>query len=166
MISGSARWYTVGGHLVTAVKDGLTESVARYGQVPGEIAWDECCAGLLAVSAPRVYLSEIFPEETEVSVSPQCRAPFEVGEFTVSVLRCAPNPDGDGNPPSAAALDAAAALLLQDMAEAMDAVIAVLCALQDADSISDYLADPVEAAGPEGSCMGFTLKVRVGLERP
>ena len=35
MISGKLRWYTVGGYLFQAVKDGLSVSVARSGQVPG-----------------------------------------------------------------------------------------------------------------------------------
>lgn len=167
MISGSARWYTVGGHLVTSVRNGLTASVARWGQVPGDIAWDDCnCDGMLAVSAPRVYLSEAFPEETESFVSSQCRAPFEIGEFTVAVLRCAPQPEGQALAPRADELDTAAGLLLQDMTETMDALQAALCALQDADDISDYMVNPGGSAGPEGACVGFNLRVLVSLERP
>lgn len=165
MIQGSSRWYTVGGYLVTAVKDGLSNTVGRYGQVPGEIAWDECCEGMLAVSTPRVFLSEEFPEETEIPVGNFCQPPYEVGEFTVLVLRCAPVPDSEGNPPSAADLDAGAALVLQDMAETMGAVTSVLCTLKDADSVSDFRVTPAEAAGPEGGCMGLTLRALVSLER-
>ncbi len=166
MITGSARWYTVGGYLVDAVRVGLSSGVARYGQVPGEIAWDNCtCEGVLAVAVPRVFLCEKFPEEAGENVSARCRAPYEVAELTVSVIRCAPNPDGTEAAPDATDLDAAAGLLLQDLAETMDAVSALLCSLLEADTISDYLITPGEAAGPEGGCVGFTLKVLIALDR-
>lgn len=166
MITGSDRWYTVGGHLVTSVRTGLTAGVARAGQVPGEIAWDNCtCEGVLAVSVPRIYLSESFPEETEVPVGVRCQAPYEVGEFTVSVIRCAPQPEGQDMAPEASDLDTAAGLLLQDMSETMDVLSVLLCQLKDADTISDFLITPAEAAGPEGACVGFNLRVLVCLER-
>lgn len=123
MITGTDRWYTVGSYLVTAVKNGLTAGVERYGQVPGEIAWDSCtCKGVLAVTVPRLYLSEEFPEEAEGPVGVRCQAPYEVAEFTVSVIRCAPVPDGDEQAPPASDLDSAAGLLLQDITETLEAV--------------------------------------------
>lgn len=166
MITGSARWYTVGAHLVTGTYGGLTSKPARYGQVPGDIAWDDCnCAGLLAVTVPRIFLSEEFPEEAGAPVGALCQAPYEVGEFTVSVLRCAPQPEGQELSPDVNDLDTAAGLLLQDMAETMDAVSALLCGLKENDDISDYLITPAESAGPEGVCVGFTLRIRISLER-
>lgn len=166
MITGTARWYTVGSYLVNATRTGLSSSVARAGQVPGEIAWDDCnCDGILAVTTPRVFLSENFPDEAEGTVGVRCQAPYEVGEFTVSVLRCAPQPEGQNLSPDADDLDSAAGLMLQDVAETMDAVSALLCQLKDADDISDYLITPAESAGPEGACVGFTLRVLVSLER-
>lgn len=166
MITGSARWYQVGARIVTAVNGGLTVPVARSGQVPGSIAWDDCnCDGLLAVTVPRVYLAERFFEESDGPVGARCRAPYEVADFTVSVLRCAPQPKGQAMSPPAADLDNAAASLLRDIAETMDAVSALMCTLQDSDEISDYFVTPAESAGPEGSCVGFTLRVLVSLER-
>lgn len=166
MITGSDRWYTVGGYLVTAVQAGLSAGVARAGQVPGEIAWDNCtCEGVLAVSVPRIYLSELFPEETETVVGVRCQAPYEVAEFTVSVIRCAPQPEGQDMAPDASDLDTSAGLLLQDMSESMDALSARLCVLKDEESISDFMVAPAEAAGPEGACVGFNLRVLVSLER-
>jgi hypothetical protein len=167
VITGSARWYTVGARIVTAVRTGLSSSVARAGQVPGDIAWDECsCDGALYVTVPRVYLSEAFPAEQETPVGARCRAPYEVGEYTVSVVRCAPQPDGQDIAPFAADLDNAAGLLLQDIAETMDALAVLMCSMDDADEISDYLVTPAESAGPNGDCVGFTLRVLVALERP
>lgn len=167
MISGSARWYTVGARIVTAVRAGLTAGVARAGQVPGEITWDDCnCDGILAVSAPRVFLSELFPDETEGPVGAKCQAPYEVAEYTVAVIRCAPQPQGQKLSPPAAELDTAAGLLLQDIAETLDAASVLLCQMKDADDISDYLITSAESAGPAGACVGFNLRVQVALERP
>ena len=80
-------------------------------------------------------------------------------------MRCAPQPDGVEAAPPADELDAAAGLLLQDTAEVMDAVAVLLCQMQDADDILDYLINPAESVGPEGACVGFTLRVIVGLVR-
>lgn len=166
MITGPARWSTVGAQLVTAVQSGLSVPVGRAGQVPGSIAWDDCnCDGLLAVTVPRIYLSEVFPAESEGPVGSRCRAPYEVADFTVSVLRCAPQPQGQDMSPKASELDTAAAVLLRDIAETMDALAALLCGLQDNDTISDYFITPAESAGPEGACVGFTLRVLISLER-
>lgn len=165
MITGTARWYTIGSLLVTAVRTGLTSSVARYGMVPGEIAWDDChCDGALYVTTPRIYRSERFPAEAEGPVGARCQAPYEVCEYTVSVLRCAPQPEGQELSPDAVDLDTAAGLLLQDVTETMAAVMSLLCQRKDADDISDYFVTPAETAGPEGSCVGFTLRVLVSLE--
>lgn len=166
MITGTDRWYQVGSRLVTAVRAGLTSPVGRAGQVPGEIAWDSCtCEGLLAVTVPRVFLSEEFPAEAEAPVGVRCQAPYEVGEFTVSVIRCAPQPEGQEMAPAVTELDSSAGLLLQDLAETLDAVAVLMCQLKDADTISDYLLSPADSAGPEGACVGFTLRVLVCLER-
>lgn len=165
MITGSARWYTVGQHLVTAVRSGLSSKPKRFGQVPGEIAWDSCdCGGMLAVSLSRLYLSESFPEESE-TVNGACQPPYEVGQFTVAVVRCAPNPDGVESSPRADELDAAAGLLLQDATEMLGAVSAALCRLRETDDVLDYLVTPVEPVGPEGGCVGVNLTARVGLVR-
>lgn len=166
MITGSARWYTVGTYLVTSTYAGLSSKPARYGLVPGEIAWDECdCAGLLAVTLPRVYLSELFPEETDSVIGGRCQAPYEVGEFTVSIVRCVPTAEPPAIAPDADDLDTSAGMIMQDIAETMDALSRALCLYQDNESISDYLITPAESAGPEGKCGGFTLRVRISLER-
>lgn len=165
MISGPGRWYTVGGHILAAVKAGLSSKPSRAGQVPGEIAWDACdCGGMLAVSLSRLYLSEVFPEESE-AFNGACQPPYEVAQFTVAVVRCAPNPDGIESAPKADELDTAAGLLLQDATEMLDAVSSELCRLKADDEVLDYLVTPVEPVGPEGGCVGVNVTVRVCLMR-
>lgn len=166
MTTGTARWYTLGTRLVAAAYDGLSSKPGRKGMVPGEIAWDACdCGGMLAVTVPRIFFSETFPEEAETVVGVRCQAPYEVGEFTVSVVRCSPQPSGAEQAPPASALDAAAGLLLQDTAEVMDAVARALCTMHDGGDIADYLINPAESVGPEGACVGFTLRVFISLVR-
>jgi hypothetical protein len=165
VITGTARWYTVGQNLVASVRTGLTSKPKRVGQVPGEIAWDSCdCGGMLAVSLSRLYLSDVFPEEAE-AVNGACDPPYEVGQFTVAVVRCAPNPDGVESAPPAGELDAAAGLLLQDATEMLGSVSTTLCRLKHDDEVLDYLVTPVEPVGPEGGCVGVNLTVRVCLVR-
>lgn len=165
MITGTARWYTVGQSLVTAVRDGLSSKPKRAGMVPGEIAWDACdCGGMLAVSLSRLYLSDVFPEEAE-TVNGACQSPYEVGQFTVAVVRCAPQPNGAEQAPPADDLDTAAGLLLQDATEMLDSVSAALCRLREDDGVLDYLVTPVEPVGQEGTCVGVNLTARVCLVR-
>lgn len=166
MITGTDRWYVLGAQIVSAVLAELSAGVTRSGQVPGQIAWDDCdCGGQLAVAVPRVYLAETFPEESEGPVGVRCQAPYEVAEYTVSIIRCAPQPKGQALAPVASELDTAAGLLLQDIAETTTAVSRLLCTLHEDEEISDYLVTPAEAAGPEGACVGFTLRVLISLER-
>lgn len=166
MITGTDRWYVLGTRLVDAAYNGLSSKPKRRGMVPGEIAWDACdCGGMLAVTSPRIFYAEVFPEEAETIVGVRCQAPYEVAEFTVSVVRCAPQPSGAEAAPPANELDAAAGLLLQDTAEVMDAVARALCTMHDGDDILDYLINPAEQVGPEGACVGFTLRVLISLVR-
>lgn len=165
-LTGTDRWYVLGSAIVAAVRAGVSASLSRYGQVPGEIAWDDCtCEGVLAVTVPRVYLSDVFPAETEGPVGVSCHAPYEVGEFTVSIIRCAPQPDGQDLAPDADDLDTAAGLLLQDMTETMAAVHDLLCGLSRDDTIDGFLVTPAESQGPEGACVGFTLRTLISLAR-
>lgn len=163
VVTGSARWYNVGSALVTATRTSLSSSVSRYGMVPGDIVWDECCAGALMVSLPRLYRSDEFPAETEGSTGVSCQAPYEVAEYTVSVIRCAPQPQGQDIAVPVADLDTAAGLLAQDMTETMNGLIAYLCGLKRDDVITDFLATPAQTVGPEGDCVGFTLRVLIAL---
>lgn len=165
-LTGTDRWYVLGTALVDATRTGLSASVSRWGQVPGEIAWDNCtCEGVLAVTVPRIYLSDVFPAETEGPVGVSCHAPYEVAEYTVSIIRCAPQPEGQDMAPAADDLDTSAGLLLQDMAETMAAVHDLLCGLSQDDTIDGFIVAPAESAGPEGACVGFNLRVLVSLAR-
>lgn len=160
MISGPTKWYTLAETLRLAIHAGLTVPPDRSGVVPGEIAWDACDCGLLAVAVQRIYLSDIFPNQQTTKISP-CDAAWEVGEIVVQLLRCAP-----ADPvPTVAALDASAQEVLLDAYELLKATSTKLCTLKRTDEIVDFFMSPLTSQGPSGTCVGNELRVLVALPR-
>lgn len=165
MITGSLKWYTVATRIRDAVYAELTTKPDRHGVVPGAIAWDECDCGLLAVSVAQVYPSETFPDPLTRKVGSVCDAPWEVAELVVQVVRCAPNPDDNGNPPTVAELDASAQEVLRDAYEMLRAVSITLCEMNRDRDIADFMLRPLTAQGPSGGCVGNELRALVALPR-
>jgi hypothetical protein len=165
MITGPLKWYTVAARIRDAVYNELTTKPSRSGVVPGAIAWDECDCGLLAVSLAQVYLTETFPDQLARKVGNACDAPYEVGEFVIQVVRCAPNPDDPMNAPTVADLDASAQGVLQDAYEMLKGTSVLLCEMNQARDISDFMLRPLAAQGPSGGCVGNELRAYVSLLR-
>lgn len=165
MISGELKWYTVATRLRDAVYDELTTKPSRSGVVPGQIAWDECDCGLLAVSLARVFLTETFPDELSRRIGNACDAPYEVGEFVIQVIRCVPGATDQLLAPSVADLDASAQELLRDAYEMLKGVSVELCEMNAARDISDFMLRPLTTQGPTGVCGGNELRVYVALLR-
>jgi hypothetical protein len=178
MLRDSLAFHTVAGRLRDAVvvrldspaATGVTGVPSRACVVPGQVAWDDCdCeGGLLAVAVARTFYSETFPVEASgfdarAGTRSPCELPYLVAELVVQVVRCAPGPDGRGNPPSCEALAASARQAISDAAEARTAVVCGLGAMQDANDIADYLVQAQTFQGPEGGCVGSELKVLVSL---
>lgn len=164
MISGELKWYTVATRLRDAVYDELTTKPSRSGVVPGQIAWDECDCGLLAVSVARIFLTETFPDELSRRIGNACDAPYEVAEVVIQVVRCAPNPD-DIEPPTTAALDASAREVLRDAYEMLKGTSVLLCEMNRDREIADFMVRPLTAQGPSGGCVGNELRAYVALGR-
>lgn len=165
MITGPLKWYTVAEALRVAADAGLTVSPDRSGVVPGTIAWDECDCGLLAVSLAQIYLSDVFPTPQTTSAGIRCDVAWEVGEFVIQIIRCAPNPDGQELSPTVAALDASAQQVMRDAYELLKAITEQLCEMEDVGDISASLLRPLTSQGPSGGCVGNELRVLVGLSR-
>ncbi|WP_460071073.1 hypothetical protein [Streptomyces sp. YKOK-I1] len=165
MISGELKWYTVASTLEQVVYAELTEKPARHSVVPGAIAWDACDCGLLAVSVAQVFLTETFPDQLARRIGNACDAPYEVGEFVIQVIRCAPNPDDMANPPSTAELAASAQEVLRDAYEMLAAVSVKLCEMNAAREIADFMLRPLTSQGPAGGCVGNELRAYVALGR-
>jgi hypothetical protein len=165
MISGELKWYTVASRLEQAIYEELTVSPARHSVVPGAIAWDACDCGLLAVSVGTVYPTEQFPNPALARVSNACDAPWEAAEIVMQIVRCAPNPDDNGEPPTTAELDASARQVLTDAYEMMRAVSTKLCEMNKAREISDFVVRALTPQGPAGGCVGNELRAVVSLPR-
>ncbi|MFM9656840.1 hypothetical protein [Streptomyces scabiei] len=165
MITGVDKWYTVAERIRQAVHDELTTQPARSGVVPGAIAWDECDCGLLAVSVARIFLTETFPDELSRRIGNACDAPYEVGEFVIQVVRCAPNPDDPMNAPAVAELSTSAQEVLRDAYEMMHGTSMLLCEMNRDREIADFMLRPLTAQGPSGGCVGNELRAYVALLR-
>jgi hypothetical protein len=168
LITGSLKWYTVAETVRAAVMADLTTLPDRSCVVPGAIAWDACDCGLLAVSVARVYLSDTFPAQLTTQIGAgACDAAWDVGEFVVQLIRCAPNPEGDDLAPTTAALDASAQEILTDAHELLQSVTVTLCAMraQPDREIIDFFINPLVAQGPSGGCVGNELRFLVALLR-
>lgn len=171
-LSGPGAFYEVASILVTGVADELVGSlggpVERAGVIPGDIVWDDCSCGLLAVTVTRFFLSDNFPSDTtttgEIRIGP-CDLPWVVGEIHLDVVRCAPLPTGDVLAPTVEALDASAQILLSDASLALMRATQELCALKEEDLIIDYVTGEQTAVGPLGDCVGTDLRLLVALER-
>lgn len=173
-LRGPTAFYQVAQLLVTNVAVELAASlggaVERACVVPGEIAWDGCSCGLLAVSVRRWFLTDSFPESSAafganaVRATP-CHMPYLVGELRLQVVRCAPIPDDNAISVPCSALDAAAQVLLSDAYVALTETASTLCELRESDQIIDYVLGDQETQGPAGDCVGTELVAQVGLER-
>lgn len=165
MITGPLKWYTVATRIRDAAYVELTVKPDRSGVVPGAIAWDECDCGLLAVSLNQIFLSDSFPAQLTTRAGVRCDAAWDVGEFVVQAVRCAPGPSGQSLAPTVAELDASAQLVQRDAYELLKAVSELLCTMTDASEIVDFLLLPDTAQGPGGGCVGNEVRAFVALPR-
>lgn len=171
---GPAGFYEVANVLVTNVAAVLADSaggaVERACVVPGDIAWDGCNCGLLAVSVRGWSLTDDFPESSaafganSVRTTP-CDLPWLVGELRIQVIRCAPMPNGNALSVPCPELDEAARILISDAYVTLTEVVSTLCELRESDQIIDYVLGSQETVGPAGDCVGTELTAQVGLVR-
>lgn len=151
--------------ILACAADVVTD-VNRICVVPGEIAWDECECGQLVISEVDTFPSSDFPLD-EVNRTAECGEPWHVVQYTLSLTKCVPVPDSNGNAPTCAQLAAAAAILSQDKRSVRRAVFCCLQALYDEmDSnnpqIEAFQLGHSVTIGPEGQCAGHELTIWVG----
>lgn len=168
MIQGDDKWYTVCNVILGAAVAALSVPVNRKLITTGQIAWDDCCNGQLAVSYTRTSPTEAFPTEamalSQYSDGTECTPPYEIGEITVQITRCAPQALNGQDAPSPDALSKHA---LQNMIDANQIRVAVsraLCSLKaDVTQRFDYFVRAQLFLGPEGACDGSELYLYTGL---
>jgi hypothetical protein len=171
---GPGAFYQIGNVLVTnlsaVLADSLGGPVQRACVVPGEVVWDGCTCGLLAVSVRRWTLTDEFPDGSSgfiqsVTRSTPCDLPWLVGELHVEVVRCAPIPEGGALDVPCADLDAAAEVLVSDAYVTLTETVATLCELRETDQIVDYVLNDQDTRGPRGDCVGSELVAFVAIVR-
>jgi hypothetical protein len=167
MISGDDKWFTVCQAILTAAQAGLTVSASRYLITTGQIAWDDCCDGQLAVSYTRTSPTDAFPTEA-IALSPPvgegCSPGYEIGEISVQMIRCAPQALNGQNAPSVKALTDYARQTLIDANQVRRSVTSALCSLKaDVPNRLDYFIRDQLMLGPEGGCAGSELHLYAGL---
>ena len=167
LIVGPQKWYQVCSGLVTAVVDGLSNTVTRACVVPGAIAWDAADCGQLAVSLGQVNPSNDFPA-TETLPLGNCTPALEIADIVIQVVRCVPGigeaaDQLGGLAPTCEELDGAAQVVTQDSHELMVSVTNYLQTLRNTVSAIDYITGPTVVMGPEGGIVGNEMRVQVGL---
>ena len=136
--------------------------IARVCVVPGEIAWDDCQCGQIAVAELRRYPSMSFPAE-EVNSEDDCGMPWIVVVYTVSLARCAPMPDQNGNPPECSAMETAAQQLMDDMLKMQRGIQCCLDTAYNTHTIAAWQIGAQEISGPAGACIETNMQVLVGF---
>jgi hypothetical protein len=163
-IKGDDKWFQVCTAILTAASNGLTVKANRYLVTTGQIAWDDCCAGQLAVSLTRVAPTESFPTEQVTMVGLGCDAAYELAEITVQIVRCAPQALNAQVAPSPDVLTAHAQQTMIDANQIRRSVAAALCTLKsDMTSGLDYFVRSQLMLGPEGGCDGSELYLYASL---
>lgn len=142
-----------------------TLAIQRHGVVIGEIAWDQCQCGQLVISEQRRFLSRSFPVE-EVDHTAECGGPWLVTQLSLSLARCVPDMDVNGQPPAVADLTTAAGQLSKDMTDTQQGVQCCLDNLYNANQVEAWELGAFEVVGPSGGCAGFSLLVYLGHTNP
>lgn len=145
-----------------ALDGALAGTPAVCAVVPGrDVAIDSCCDGQAWVRIVRTYpvLPGEFPDGRGTPLDPGADAgAFWAVELGVGTARCAPSPDDQGYPPTAAELERSAAELHDDAARIRRVL---LCELQDVASVEAVWIGEQTSVGPSGGCVGQEALVAV-----
>jgi hypothetical protein len=161
--TGDLRWYTVAALVRDAVNAAVSPALDRASVVPGAIAWDNPDCGALYVTVLRNFYTNMFPSPMEQPLG-NCNPGQDAAEIIMHITRCSPQPDGTQNlAPYATALDAAAQQLAQDASTALAALRSLLCGMEEAGDIVNYMIGETMPVGPSGGVIGLELRVAVQL---
>lgn len=121
-----------------------------------QIPWDNCdCGGQVALAIQQVYGSDTFPVPFAKTWQP-CGPHWSVTQAIVSVTRCVPAIDDQGNPPPCPDELAAAITLENDRTAVRQALACCLRELKTAlpPLIGDWAMLPSITVGESGACAG------------
>lgn len=126
----------------------------------GEIAWDDCPCGQLAVTLVDVFPADNPPTPT-LGLWSKCPPRTRVAHYTVELLRCAHATTGVGTPPTPAELATDALLAVKDAWAVRQGVGCCLRDLTVSNTIADFSLGTQTMVGPAGGCVGSDLAVYV-----
>ncbi|SCG15529.1 hypothetical protein GA0070610_1763 [Micromonospora echinofusca] len=145
-----------------ALADALGGAPAVCAVVPGrDVAIDSCCEGQAWVRIVRTYpvLAGEFPNGRGTPLDDGADpGAFWAVELGAGTARCAPTPDDQGFPPTAAELERSAAELADDAGRIRRAV---LCELRKVPAVDEVWIGEQSSVGPSGGCVGQEVLVAV-----
>lgn len=151
----------------SAVDNAGSLTINRVCLVPGDIVWDNCDCGQLAISETRRFGGRDFNVEEETNEG-DCAEPWLTVDLALSLMRCAPVGDDAGNPPDCTLLTAAATQLMKDKRDIRRAVMCCLTAIfnQEPTPLRAFSLGSQDTAGPQGACVGSTMQILLGFLNP
>ncbi len=121
------------------------------------VAWD-CEQLVVAIAATYSHEGNVATEYQGPAVAMAARA----AEVEVWLVRCCPTPDDDGEPPTAAAIDASAAVVLADPMIILDTLWRKHAAGELA-TCKGLVFRRWQAVGPSGGLTGGVMRLVVNL---
>ena len=127
-----------------------------------QVAWDHCECGQLTVHIGTSYPVDQFPAIKTAGPFRGCSSKFQVVEFVITVLRCVPTSEDDGDPPTGAQLSDAAYV---EHVDRWCLQRGVRCCFPPTDprKLDLMLVGEHLPVGGEGMCSGSELHVLVAL---
>lgn len=152
------RLYGIARQVLDIAHGAITDPPERHYVSDGPlVAWD-CEQVVVTAETMTGHAGDVSVEDQ----SPIGCLVMRAALLGVWVVRCAPTMDDDGDPPSAAAIDTNAAVMLQDPLMVANALVAAYRAgtLSHCHGIS---LQGWQGIGPEGGLTGGVLRLRIDL---
>lgn len=131
---------------------------------PGfQVPWDQCQCGQLAVNVRKTFGSDHFPALAVDHNQGRCGPRLQVAEIGVSVARCVPAMDLNGEPPASGDLFAAAMIVEADREATRAALQCCLQALFSGRRIAAFAIGESVTQGDLGGCVSVETTLWIGL---
>lgn len=127
------------------------------------IPWDECQCGQLAQAIRRTYGSDTFPAVSVTDNQGKCGPQWQVAEVLISVARCVPGPDINGEPPGCDLLLTAALTMESDRSSVRQSLACCLQSMYQSKRIGAYAIGESATVGDLGGCVALETLVWIGL---
>ncbi len=130
-----------------------------------QVPWDNCdCGGQVALAIQSIYGSSRFPQPADASKDwSNCGPEWQVAQVLVSVTRCVPTMDDQGQPPPCSESLAAAYTLENDRTAVRQAIACCLQDLRNTAVIGAWAMNPSITVGEQGGCAGVETTFLIGV---